>query len=328
MIVVDDKDKIGQADQGDQANQGDHADDGDQANQANQGEGSNIRHPPAVLEVRSAFNATSASRGESTNLDVQIGSEAVVHDGETTVLGVRVFPRVTIQREVKTVKQRYIENWPSWVRPAKVQKIKDLNCFAIIHDLILNGLPAPEVARHIQLHNELPGDSPDQIRQFVEHYRATIPKSILAQRHLPKVVQLAAREIQESVDVVKEMSSLFFKMKKRFDMNATREDAIQFSLAANDKIAAEMKNILMAIAILKEKYGVTDEQVRQAAKDPTLGVDWDGVYGREGVNQVIKDPAARMRVLRTVEGMLEYWGKKGQVLPAVEGIIDPSQQSN
>jgi len=199
--------------------------------------------------------------------------------------------------------------WPSWVKSHKVEKIKKLKNFSAVYELILMGLPSIEVARQIQQLNEYMDQEVATIRAWVEHFKATVPRSMLMAKQVPiKRLVTQQTKMNRSIDIFQECVDLFFLQKQRVNIGWDREKELKFLLNGTNKefkIALEYLKVLLEI---KEAEGLTQSQLDQATSAPiNHGYDFDTLYQRKGINKMMEDPASRMRIMKTVENVLESY---------------------
>lgn len=198
---------------------------------------------------------------------------------------------------------RSLMGWPKWVRKSYVDYIKSLRCFENIRELCISNLPPTEIARQIQLYGEGKDLQVGTIANYLEHYKATVPKGLIVQRANPHFATQRKKAEQE-LNVQEEVSKLYKLMYKRVEIAVNREDSIGFLLPNVEKSFAVALDYLKALHELRASMGFEAEQAKSISRE----IDWDRIYVRPGVNKVLQDPAARARVVRFVEGMTSLFG--------------------
>lgn len=221
---------------------------------------------------------------------------------------------VTLEKDLTKRKDRAVayHQIPKWVQPAFVRKIRNLNCFELVREWLLEGIAGPEVARRV---HEQCGEALDMSRNYlndcISHYRQTIPPWAFVARINPQKYLKTLRSADEGLDVVKEIQDLYKLQKKRVEIGFQREQ--QFGLLSsgmekNMLVAAELIEKLVS---LKEQLGLNVEQIPEnlnpnIAKD----VDWKRVYARESVSKVLENPESRSRVVQVAERLIDMYGPK------------------
>jgi hypothetical protein len=214
--------------------------------------------------------------------------------------------------------EAYQRPWPSWVRKNKVDKIKSLDCFSVIHDLIINGMSALQVARQIQMHGEMQDFTEDNVRLYVDHYRATIPKALIMVRKDKKNLVVLQKKVSDVVDAILEINELYKLQKKRIQAQIKREETLGFLMSQTVKEFVEAEHLLQTLFNMRKESGLAKDLVDQAKDVTPLSQDQfldslelDKTYNREGLTDLIKNPASRMRILQSVEKFVTLYGKAG-----------------
>lgn len=200
--------------------------------------------------------------------------------------------------------------WPKWVRSDKVRKIKDLPIFPHIHDLILQAIPDVEIARNIQEHGLMLDEAIVTITSFVAHYRATVPKSSILARHIPAKVYEIKRKFMSDLDILEQSEQLLDRLKKRVKKMEMYEESLPIPLTTDQglKEIREYRAALKDYVDIRKAIGMTDAQIQASlAKIQTHeeGFNLDKAYSKEGINERIKNPISRMKILGMVERLME-----------------------
>jgi len=233
---------------------------------------------------------------------------------------VRLEAKVDIRIEINSAHQDKAISyplWPKWVKPGKVRHIKDLPVFAEVHDMILNGTPDAEVARFIHgagLHID---EDPVTVIGWLSHYRATVPKALILVRTMPKAAIEAAKKVNSSLNIIAEADKLYDYQLKRVEKAIKRENEIDYIIPGGEKEIREASNLLKECARLRKEIGLTDRQLEEASKGSNQleRFDLNRVYSREGVNEKLRDPVSRLKILNAVEKMIDLVARRVETNP-------------
>jgi hypothetical protein len=163
--------------------------------------------------------------------------------------------------------------WPAWVKAVLVEKLKGIKNFRAAHDMVMEGFPDTEIARQIQAMGDLTDLSHRYVTNVVKHYKHSIPKHEIVARLLPS----------RTITLTPEEKPVMLKA-----------------------IASQLDTIDRIITIA-EKLGMTEESERRSER--SRSVDWDSVYSRPGMNELMQDPKSRYRIVKFVEAMAGMYGK-------------------
>lgn len=262
---------------------------------------------------------------EKNIFDLKMEPSVIISKMEiSTNFQIELSPTLEIQCETKTEEEIADEilgkaqaqhmamtKFPSWVQLSYVRKIRDLGCFESIREMILSGVPLVEVARQIQSLGEMNTIKLDTLRMYLEHYKATIPTWMMAARQQPKQYLELKQKADEGVDCLKEMTRLYGWMKERLEIGMAQER--RFGLLTNgmDRNFVVASQLLQLIDEVKGKLGLSDDQARVALpKHLADQVEWNRIYSRESVQQVMSSPEKRSRVVQAAERLLDLWATK------------------
>ncbi len=207
--------------------------------------------------------------------------------------------------------------WPKWVQPSKVRAIKELPIFAEVHDMILNGYPDAEVVRAIHGASLHLDEEFSTIQGWVSHYRATVPKALILVRKMPKAAIEAHRRVQESLDMIAEADKLYRMQLRRAEKAIKREDSIDYIIPGGEKEILAASTLLDKCAKMRKEIGLTDKQMADAMNPSNQleRFDLDRVYSREGINEKLRDPVARLKILNAVEKMVDLVSRRVEENP-------------
>jgi len=229
--------------------------------------------------------------------------------------------------------------WPQWVRPSKVKAIKDLPIFPQVHDMILSGHPDVEIARLIQTSGLHLDDELATVQGWVSHYRATVPKALILVKHMPKAAIEAHKRVNASLDLIAEADQLYQWQKARAQKSIDREKSIDYIIPGGDKEITAASNLLDKCLKMRKEIGLTDKQMTDglSSSNQLERFDMNRVYSREGINEKLRDPGARMKILNAVEKVMDFVSRRveeseapieleGEVIDVTQGSTDASTQ--
>lgn len=250
------------------------------------------------------------------NLSIQSQEEICTYFDVRPVVGIKVDVQYgisvqEIEEDLATYRERQEEkarytiadrdpSWPEWVKTTMVRKINNLPCKNVVQDMTLEGFPTVEIARQIQALGHAKDVSLAYLTDCVKHFKQTIPKSLIVQRLSPQTVIKAAKAIEAGVCEMDEMSDLYLKIKGRIEFALAREKELGAMIPGTEKMFGPAVELLKARADLKEKLGF---QGNKPVEVKSTKVDWDSIYSRPGMNDVMSDPKARYRIVKFVESL-------------------------
>lgn len=208
-------------------------------------------------------------------------------------------------------KQLALTQFPKWVELSYVRKIKELDCFESVREMLMSGVTVIEVARHIHSLNEMNQVKLETLKLYLDHYKATIPAWMLAARQQPKQYLELKKKADEGIDCLKEMQTLYVMMKDRLEMGVKQERNFGILTSGMDRNFVVAINIIKEIDELKSRLGISDDQARVALpKHMSDQVEWNRVYSRESVQEVMNSPEKRSRVVQAAERLLDLYANK------------------
>lgn len=262
-----------------------------------------------------------SSQDVSAPSNNEISGEVVSETFELNVM-VEVSPTVNIEpiisdieevieRELADSEKIAITKFPPWVSMRLVRRIRQLNCFETVREMVMSGVPSVEVARHIHSVGELLTAKVDTVRQYIEHFKVTIPSWQLAARQQPKQYLDLKQKADAAIDVLSKLTKMYNIMEDRIEIGVAQEKRFQLLTSGMERNIVVAVNILAQIQELKERLGVTDDQAKSALpKHLADQVDWSKIYARESVSRVMSNPEARTRVLQAAERLIDLYAVK------------------
>jgi hypothetical protein len=219
---------------------------------------------------------------------------------------------ITIQIEDTKEKSPF---WPKWVQSSKVRNIQQLPIFSVVHEMVLMGHPDAEIARHIQAHGFLTNVEFASVVNYLSHYRATVPKSLILLHHTPKHVLDAKSKIDDQIDIIGEQDWLYRSQKARLLTIFRREEQMGIPIPGMDKEIDLAARLLERSAKFRKDAGFNEPEIYRAAKkEDRFGVDLDRIYSKEGITEKLSDPKSRLKILGAVESLLAIAQRKSEVI--------------
>ena len=209
--------------------------------------------------------------------------------------------------------------YPTWVRKHYVRAVRDLQCFETVREMLLSGIPCVEVARQIQNLNEWQDRQLDTVRVYLEHYKATLPKSEMLARMVPHQYFETKAKVEERLDCLSALEEMHGWMRKRIQIGMRREESMDFLMNNMEKNFTVMLEIISKIHEIKkdlvgDQKQIADQLAKQGA---TSRIDWSKLYSSPNANEVMANPESRARLVRF-----------SQTLSNVFGKLTPEQQRN
>lgn len=215
--------------------------------------------------------------------------------------------------------------WPKWVTPSKVKAIQQLPIFAMVHEMILLGHPDNEIARSIQAHGYMDDIELNSVINYVAHYKATVPKSLILLHNTPKHVLDAKSKLDEQLDVISEQDWLYRIQKTRLQKALEAEQMTNYIIPNLDKEIDLAAKLLERSVKIRKDAGFNDPEIFKASKkDDRFGVDLDRIYSKEGITEKLTDPKTRLKILGAVESLLAIAQKKSEVIDIQSKASDES----
>lgn len=219
-----------------------------------------------------------------------------------------------------------IAGWPSWVNPNLVHTIQQLGCHEQVREMMEKGFGLVAIANKIHQYGELLSCTVGTIENYLTHYRATVPKHLIARKQLK--IPEAEQSLRKGIDVRQKLEDLYNKMESRIEIGFNREKQMSFLMTGMEK------QFEVAAKLLKEIYQFDKEQgfgeYGAATRDgkvaaPVPQIDLDKVYSRTGINETLQDPAKRMRVISVVERLLDL-GNKAEQMGIAPAAMAPHEE--
>jgi hypothetical protein len=191
----------------------------------------------------------------------------------------------------------------------KHQRLRALQCFDDVYSRIRDGWPLTELARYIQEDKKEYTDiSRAGLVSVLTDFRSSMPPGELIKKRMPQAFISAKKEVEEGLDELKELESLYRIQLSRVNIDLKTEQQIKKLLPSMTSEIKEARQILESVANLKLELGL-NERVPQKHE---VNVEVDEVseqelsknFGNESVKKVLEDPESRHRVLGTVERFL------------------------
>lgn len=199
--------------------------------------------------------------------------------------------------------------YPPWVRQDLVKRIRNLMCVENARDMILNGFPPVEVARYIQAAGELVDMDINNLKEHVEHYRATIPKHLMLAKVSPRELISIKREADRKLDVLERMTKLYEWMEERIGIMMTNDKKFNIASQGGEKNFAVATQMLLYIKQEQEALGLAGEHGPNRNAPRIDHESWNKVYGRESVAKIMSDPGKRNKVVRVAERLLDLYSQ-------------------
>jgi hypothetical protein len=186
--------------------------------------------------------------------------------------------------------------------PDKHKRIKSLECFTEVHEMVITGWALGDIAKHIQ---QLKGESDDITEDALifslGEYRKDLPPGVLVQKTLPAVFTQAVTQLNDGLDALEEMEKLYRIQMKRVNIDHAMEVQIGKllpNMTAEIRMARDIlesyAEMEMDLGLVERRLGRVDvgaEELSQAAAH----------YGKESVKNVLDSPQSRRKLLGLVE---------------------------
>lgn len=261
------------------------------------------------------------------NLNIEVDADAKITKEEIERVQSRN-SKVTKEEAMVAEEVQYVDSliaWPKWVITSYVNAVKNLRCFETVRSMMVNGVPLVEISRQIIALGEGNGRSPETLRTILEHYKATLPKGELVSRVQPQAYVNAKKKFdQESNELSDflEIKEIAIKRMKKF---SERELALGFPIPNGDKAVELALKCVQAVALYKERIGLT--KLDGDSDGGSINrYDFDSMYQKSGMNETLKDPASRLRIVRFIEQTVGIYGsmspEKQQSILALKAKIE------
>lgn len=201
--------------------------------------------------------------------------------------------------------------YPSWVDEWKVTRVRALKCFETVREMLLSGMPSVEVARQVHNLNEWKDLKIETVRTYLEHFKATLPKSLMMARMLPEQYIETKKKVDQSLDCIDSLQNLYTLMMKRIEIGMQRETAMQFLMPNMEKQFAVVLDIISKVHDIKKDLSLTEKEVvSEVSRGGAISkVEWGNIYSSPNANAVMNDPESRARLVRFSESVTKIFGK-------------------
>jgi hypothetical protein len=202
--------------------------------------------------------------------------------------------------------------WPKWIRESYVRSIRNLRCHEAIREMLLHGVAPIECARHIQLLGEMTEIGLDTLRQYCEHYKATIPKHLFMQKMEPQAYPGIRRKVSSEIDTLGILDKLQKIQMERIELGLQRERGMQFVMTGGEKNILAMLEVVSKIQEIQADvfgYHGKGPQVIETTGQQVSQMDWSRTYSSPKVNETMSNPESRARVLRFIETVTGTFGE-------------------
>lgn len=196
----------------------------------------------------------------------------------------------------------------------KYQKLRSLQCFDLVYARIKDGWPITEIARFIQEDkHEYTEVSRAGLVSVITGFRSSLPPAELIKKRLPDAFIEAKKELDDTIDEVREMEELYRLQMRRVKIDVAIEEKIGKLMPTMTSEIKEARQLLESVANLKMDMGV-HSRVPQKHEvsvdvDEILEKDLSQHFGSPTVKKVLENPESRHRVMGTVERFLRITGE-------------------
>jgi len=179
----------------------------------------------------------------------------------------------------------------------KYRKIKQLRCFAAVHEMLCCGYPVSHVAQYIHQQGEYKTAKLNSLTQQLQLYRRDIlPADILTTRR-PHVIVSAREQYTDKLQELRRLDVQFEALLYRFDLEHARERELGVTSLSVDRIERSIYDCVRLMHQIKMDLGISGQRHLG-----TLTVSAERLeeikekYG-EGAARAMADPVSRARVL-------------------------------
>lgn len=145
----------------------------------------------------------------------------------------------------------------------KFTKLKECKCFQEAHQQIVDGWPLSEVARYIQ---EDAGEYTDikreSLTRLLYRYKESIPVVELSCRRVPRMAIEAKKQLEASINGIKELEFLYRKELNRVYIGNEQEKRIGLLHRNTSKAIMNARKILVSIIDKKIETGIFGDKRR------------------------------------------------------------------
>lgn len=185
---------------------------------------------------------------------------------------------------------------------SKHKRIKSLDCFEEVHEMVITGWTLVDIAKHIQkIKGEADDITEDAVVWALGEYRKDLPPGVLVQKSLPAVFTAAAKQLATGLDALAEMENLFRIQMKRLHIDHEMEVTMGKLLPTMTAEIRMAKDILGAYSEMQMDLGVIKRQLGTVDLDASGLSEVAAHYGKESVKNVLENPQSRRKLLGLVE---------------------------
>ncbi len=202
--------------------------------------------------------------------------------------------------KLPTVNRKFVkQTWDS----KKFSRLKSMDCFPEVYDLLVQGYQPSRVAAVIQnQHGEYRDIRMESLANLLrDFYDDEIPSSEKVAHQLPAKFDETIRDFEESVDVLKEYRDLYTIQKDRIDMAWEKEQAtgqLMKNTGREIKIAAEL---LDRIQKTQDTKGMSPARLEALSQSAGMALKASAVNGIDG--RPLMSPSKRNQIFEFL-GML------------------------
>jgi len=185
----------------------------------------------------------------------------------------------------------------------KYRRIKQLRCFAAVHEMLCCGYPVSHVAEYIHKQGEYKTAKLNSLTQQLQLYRRDIlPADILTTRR-PHVIVSAREQYTDKLQELRRLDVQFEALLYRFDLEHARERELGVTNMCVDRIQHAIYDCIKLMHQIKMDLGISGQRHLG-----TLTVSAERLeeirqkYG-EGASRAMADPVSRARVLSVLRAV-------------------------
>ena len=181
----------------------------------------------------------------------------------------------------------------------KFERLRSLDCFKEIHDMICTGWPLSEVAKFIQKNRKEYTDIEEiSLVWILNAYRKSLPPTDLVAPTMGPTFEKAAQKVRDGLDVLAEMEKLYGIQMKRIEIDHAIELKVKKLFPTMTQEVKAARELLESYQRIKQDLGLDERHLG------TLTVSTDEVatrYGKPGVRKALENPQSRRKLLSLAE---------------------------
>jgi hypothetical protein len=212
-------------------------------------------------------------------------------------------------------------------------KLEEMTCFSQIKNMIQAGWPPSKVTEFVieQFYEDfekLDIDA-DQLTSQLADYRKKLSASEMVAMRLPAEIMKAKEALEEGVDIVKELQTLYKTQKARIEIDYGTEKKLNKLFKNTGNEIAIAAGLLRDLAFLKRDLGLSaGEALESEAIRTQLITDFGLKYGKESIAKILSNPKAVSRVLSVAENLLKTVRSDQVMVKLEEAIRLENKQEN